>query len=358
GEDNQQVAARKVNIACKFNLGPECTNINLQLLAQMFPDLGGKCVIERMAAVFFLVSSSMPCLRQKSMQLGIRRLKDLGRNQTQAIYRRFLILIYEPGNGVITGGADEALTRYMAHQFCHMLAVKTGMPARLTNLVLTNIVLNMQMQNNVHLDLLKSRSNLGPRIKYNPAKFPMAVIHSASRFDSTLDQRNSNIAALISHVKTGGCCVNITGILTTEQGFDFMREIYPEIWRFQTDPSTGALLHMDAPTLQLAGGPSLSSVGRSQSLSFGVASAMLMRQLPGPGGFPGPSSSSSSSSSSTDIPPPDSSGGGGGALTMPAPAGSEGLTFIGVPEWASDISSLSLFMDMIVEGTYMDLMGV
>jgi len=243
-EDNQQVGARVVNIASKFNLGPEVTGINLQMLAQMYPELGGKCVKERMAAVFFRLSHNMPCLRNKTIELGLERVAHLGRDQTKAICRRALVLLYETGSAVITGTVDEAISRYMAHQFCLMLANKVGIPAVMTDFVMTNIVMNCQMQYGVNLDLLASSNrSLGQRIAYDPHKFPMAVVHSASYYDAMMPQHDRKTKALIS----SRGCINITGVRSLQAGIDFLNEIFPEMYRVQVDPKTGGLLHMFVP---------------------------------------------------------------------------------------------------------------
>jgi TATA-box binding protein (TBP) (component of TFIID and TFIIIB) len=265
--DRQQVAGRKVNVACTFNLGPDCTGINLQMLAQMFPELGGKCVIERMAAVFFRMSNNMACLRNRIVGLGLDGMRELGRDQTQSIYRRALVLLYAPGNAVITGMADEAMSRAMAHSFCRIVTETTGMPAVMTDFQMTNIVINFQMQHGVSLDLLRTTSALATRIDYTPSKFPMAVIHSASCYDATLPQHDKRTTALVS----SRGCVNITGISSLEEGILFMREIFPELWKYQVD-EFGALLHIQAPPVRPSGPTSLSL------MHAGLGAALSWRQ--------------------------------------------------------------------------------
>lgn len=263
--DRQQVAGRKVNVACTFNLGPDCTGINLQMLAQMFPELGGKCVIERMAAVFFRMSNNMSCLRNRITGLGLEGMRELGRDQTQSIYRRALVLLYAPGNAVITGMADEAMSRAMAHSFCRIVSETTGMPAVMTDFAMTNIVINFQMQHGVSLDLLRTTSALATRIDYTPSKFPMAVIHSASCYDATLPQHDKKTTALVS----SRGCVNITGIDSLEEGILFMREIFPELWKYQVD-EFGALLHIQAPPVRPNGPLSLTALMQATGLGVGL----------------------------------------------------------------------------------------
>lgn len=345
--DGQQVAGREVNVACKFNLGPMCRRVNLQAIAQMFPELGGKCVIERMAAVFFRLSVNMPCLRNKIMDLGLERVRELGRDNTQAIYRRALVLLYETGGGVITGMADETESRYMAHMFCAMLAERTGIPAVLTDFTMKNIVINCQMQYGLDLDLLKSMSTLSARIKYNPQKFPMAVVHSASFFDSTLPASDRKTAALL----TDGGCINITGVDTLMGGIKFLREIHPELYRFQTDPTTGALLHMNAPALRYRG-------GAAQLLAARVSSLLTS---PSPSPSPGPirlphapqaphtSASSMGTDEDEDEEDADAQPNDNSELVLP-PAGDE----------PTPVEDLALFLqiDCMPEGTSWDvLMG-
>ena len=337
--DDQQVAARKVNIHCKFNLGPACSEINLQMLAQMFPDLGGKCVVERMPAVFFRLSRNMPCLRNKIQELGLERIKELGREQTQSIYQRALVLLYAPGNAVITGMGDEAVSRCLAHQFCLMLSERTGIPAVLSDFVMTNIVVNCQMQYGVNLNLLDSNSALASRIRYNPLKFPMAVIHSKSKFDGTLAQHDCKTAALVS----ARGCINITGVTSMRAAVAFLREIFPELWRFQiAGTDQNELLHMDTPVLQLR--PS-ASLARLKAAAVGGQASLLGSGGGGTGGGllgPPPSSVPPSLPRLTSPTDPDS--------TTSESQASSLLDWLGLDESVlPDSTSMSLCFNMLID---------
>ena len=295
GYPDQLVYGRCVNIASTFNLGPLVDEVNLQGIAQMFPSMGGKSLIERMTAVFFRLSFNMPCLRRKMIPYPetrpYRPTDTIPRNERcdgaspvtnpcrgsvrtgnglldrQAIkstYRRALVLLYAPGNAVITGNTNESFGRMMAHMFCFMLSETAGIPAIMHGFTTNNNVLNCQMEHGVNIDVLAQHSDIAGRIK-KPHRFPMAMITPAPeqiRLRDPTDPDNGRDAdpdqpfeyrpippgpgttALVSEHG----CVNITGADCMGQGIDYLKDVYDGLWKFQTGATASKMLHITAPS--------------------------------------------------------------------------------------------------------------
>lgn len=296
---DQLVFGRCVNIASTFNLGPLVNEVNLQGIAQMFPSMGCKSLIERMTAVFFRLSFNMPCLRRKMIpypetrpalptdsvprfdgrQDGSEPIANprrpatrkgnglLDRQVIKSTYRRALVLLYAPGNAVITGTTDESFGRLMAHMFCFMLSETAGIPAVMYDFKTNNNVLNCQMQHGVNIDVLAQHSaTISGRIK-KPQKFPMAVITPApdqigprpieqeqptSGAEGDEDEEfkyvpippSEGTTALVSHHG----CINITGAESMGQGVDYLKDVYNELWQYQTEDRGARMLHITAPS--------------------------------------------------------------------------------------------------------------
>lgn len=85
-------------------------------------------------------------------------------------------LMFGSGNMVHTGAKTEEDARLHAHTLVRFLNIYLGIPARVTDFTITNMVCDFKL--GFEVDLSAIRSEIGPRAKYNPIKFPACRILS------------------------------------------------------------------------------------------------------------------------------------------------------------------------------------
>ena len=136
-----------VNVVATYDLG---VRLNLKKLAYYRRDIPVKFNPTRFAAMTINVEAD-------------------GLDQTTA-------LIFGSGNVVHTGSKTEEHARLSAHYLVRFLNDTYGIPARLENFTITNIV--CKMKTGFEVDLRKLKKTLGSRAKFNPIKFPACRIRS------------------------------------------------------------------------------------------------------------------------------------------------------------------------------------
>lgn len=85
-------------------------------------------------------------------------------------------LIFGSGNMVHTGAKTEEEARLHAHTLVRFLNLFLGIPARVTDFKITNIVCDFKL--GFEVDLSSIKRELGTRAKYNPIKFPACRVLS------------------------------------------------------------------------------------------------------------------------------------------------------------------------------------
>ena len=117
------------------------------------------------------------CRRDAPVKFNPLRFAAATVNLEDESFEKTTALCFGSGNMVHTGAITEEKARLQAHTLVRFMNVYLGIPAKVHNFTITNMVCDFKLGFEVDLDGIKEQ--LGPRAKYNSLKFPACRIKSA-----------------------------------------------------------------------------------------------------------------------------------------------------------------------------------